>query len=107
MKKFLVMLLLSTFVMSFSASAFALEPFNDNSFMRCNNGLVTIGEKMGDVLTKCGKPVHREDVGRVFNGYTTDVQQDWTYNRGPTSFLYTLKFAGDHLMEISRGSRGY
>ena len=107
MRIFLTLLFVVTLILSFRSAAYAMMPYSSDSSLRCNNGLVTLGESKLDVFSKCGTPSNEADVGKVFNGYSTDYQQDWTYNMGSTSYLYTLKFAGNHLMQISRGSRGF
>ena len=89
--------------------------------LRCGNGLVDVGDPKIDVLRKCGKPdiVDQWDEEEVIAGSTAgqigegrrtrsfvNVEQ-WTYNFGPTRFIYILIFRNGNVAEIKTGDRGF
>ncbi len=100
------------------------------SFMRCGNRLVKLGEKKPEIAAKCGAPdfvdEYREEVFTeiVPDPFDNEINEDrspigrrflkqhqwveeWTYNRGPTRFLYYLKFRNGVLFKIETGPYGY
>ena len=89
--------------------------------LRCGNNLVDVGDQKIEVLRKCGKPdiVDRWDEEQVVAGSAADqigegrrtrvfanVEQ-WTYNFGPTRFLYILIFRNGILAEVKTGDHGF
>ena len=89
--------------------------------LRCGNNLVDVGDPKIEVLRKCGKPdiIDRWDEEEVIAGSAADqigegrrtrvfanVEQ-WTYNFGPTRFLYILTFRNGKLAEIKTGDHGF
>jgi hypothetical protein len=83
---------------------------SDSSF-RCGTDVIMLGDSNYRVLAKCGQPSAREFIGTNYMyampaGEFRDIEQ-WMYNRGPTDFVYTLKFQGGSLLEIFRGGRGF
>jgi hypothetical protein len=85
------------FVASFQDSGLADE--NESSF-RCGTGVIQLGDSNYRVLTECGPSTEKEDLG------FGDLQI-WLYNRGPTDFMYRLKFQAGSVVEIIRGDRGF
>jgi hypothetical protein len=90
----------------------ALAGTYDESF-RCGTDVIMLGDSNYRVLAKCGPPGVKEAVGTNYMyggqppaGEFRDME-NWTYNRGPTDFVYTLKFQGGSLIEIFRGGRGF
>lgn len=78
---------------------------------RCGTDLIVLGDSNLRVRAKCGTPNAKDYVGKNYlpsqpAGEVRDVEE-WTYNRGPTDFVYTLKFQGGALYEIYRGGRGF
>lgn len=72
--------------------------------MRCNNGIVAVGESTQAVLDKCGAPVsqitdspHVEKDGFVVRGAAT--VNHWSYTP-PGGIRYQLRFLDDKLVEI-------
>jgi hypothetical protein len=89
--------------------------------LRCGNDIVDVGDPKIEVLRKCGKPdiVDRWDEEQGLLGSTANrigegrsirafinVEQ-WTYNFGPTRFLYILTFKNGILTEIKTGNKGF
>lgn len=88
---------------------FALGEFDS---MRCNNGIVSVGNSKYEVLQKCGEPTRKETVYRTVNYYgrpKTRSLQEWTYDFGPNEFVYLLHFdsSGAVIKCISTNSYGY
>jgi hypothetical protein len=86
----------------------------------CHGRLVVLGASPWDVKERCGEPSAIDDVMRQFPQRAYDpisqttvyilvpVQQSiWTYNFGPTRFLYYLTFQDGKLIEITTGDYGY
>jgi hypothetical protein len=82
---------------------------------RCGNRLVSGGELIDQVFTRCGEPSFRdfsteyvsfETAPGIF--VTKEVAiETWTYNRGPREFVRYLKFRDGRLDRISEGDYGY
>ena len=85
------------FVASYPDCGLADE--SESSF-RCGTHVVQLGESNVRVLTECGPPAQKENLG----GEPLEI---WVYNRGSTDFLYRLKFREGSLVEIIRGDRGF
>ncbi|MBA1289538.1 DUF2845 domain-containing protein [Pseudomonas japonica] len=77
--------------------------------LRCNSALISVHDRMGEVLRKCGEPTSRSPQGsvRVSAGAGRRLElpvEEWTY--GPNSGMYHyLRFEGDELVRIT-GDRG-
>lgn len=77
--------------------------------LRCNSALISVHDRMGEVLRKCGEPASRSPQGsvRVNDGIGRRLDlpvEEWTY--GPNSGMYHyLRFEGDELVRIT-GDRG-
>lgn len=103
-------LVLLTVVWNAQCSDLAYAGNYDDTF-RCGTDVIVLGDSKYRVLAKCGTPFGKEYVGTNYfygqpAGEFRDVEE-WTYNRGPTDFTYTLKFQGGALIEIYRGGRGF
>jgi hypothetical protein len=89
----------------------AQPAFGDDTHLRCKSGgLIAVGESKLEVVSKCGEPASKDTVerripGSVPTGYVTIEQ--WTYNFGPSDFIYMLEFQGSTLKTIKRGERGF
>ena len=73
-------------------SALALD---DTDSLKCDNGIVQVGDSKFDVQSKCGEPSALEEGGDV-----------WIYDFGSTEFLYYLTFKHDIVEWIQVGERG-
>ena len=83
----------------------------EESTFRCGSYLIQLGDSNYRVLDECGPPMAKEVVGTNTSyapppGVFPDLEA-WIYNRGPTDFIYRLKFQGGSLVNIYRGDRGF
>lgn len=106
----LLWLMLAIFLGHAHPSGFAFAGNYEDSF-RCGTDLIMPGDSNLRVRAKCGSPTQSEYVGKNYlrsqpAGEIRDVEE-WTYNRGATDFVYTLRFQGGSLIEIYRGGRGF
>ena len=126
MKKLIIVSL--AFVLAWS---FNISQASAGSFMRCNGGrsMVSVGDSMSKVMSKCGSPVSTFNPGSTFtttstgtvrkrpygrDGYRVKVEStstetpkvQWTYNiksrYGNKFSSYTLEFEGGILTDVSR-----
>jgi hypothetical protein len=129
-KKALAVAAIICFSMLFSGShgAYArCTPCGDDG-LRCSGQIVSIDDTKSEVLSKCGEPFHietwEEERARVDHYYRYFDRHDgwqsapayikemvkieeWTYNFGPTRFLYYLTFENGRLTCIETGDYGY
>lgn len=95
--------------------------------MRCHGRIVSPGDTTYEVLAKCGPPTHIEtheesrlqiSTGHLYiydplEKYSRPwvveqvIIEEWTYNFGPHSFLYHLRFENGILDDISTGPYGF
>lgn len=78
---------------------------------RCPNGaIVSTNDRLGTVARRCDAPtsVTRRTVTRGLPyGYFETVEvEEWTYNPGPSSFVYYLTFENGVLTRIEAGGYG-
>ncbi|QWV96103.1 DUF2845 domain-containing protein [Geomonas nitrogeniifigens] len=66
---------------------------------RCNNGIATKGDTMGEVLEKCAQPAIKSG-GR-------DCSQIWLYNFGPNEFMQGVCFNGGRVSKVLSLDYGY
>ncbi|KRW59233.1 DUF2845 domain-containing protein [Pseudomonas sp. TTU2014-080ASC] len=76
-----------------------------SSTLRCESGLVSLGDSSAKVFNQCGEPVSQDfigfkEVGDEY-GFRNEVKvEEWTY--GPRNGMYYfLKFEGGRLSKIS------
>lgn len=70
--------------------------------LRCGSQLVSVGDRSGEVLQKCGEPVSRDLLGykKSANRREEFQVEEWTY--GPNSGMYQyLRFEGNRLKAIT------
>jgi len=70
--------------------------------LRCGSQLVSVGDRSGEVLQKCGEPVSRDLLGykKSVNRREEFQVEEWTY--GPNSGMYQyLRFEGNRLRAIT------
>ncbi len=88
--------------------------------LRCEGGIVSVGDSKLDLLGKCGQPTLREAqeeersrtqvdaAGRTLGGRSTVVTVErWTYNFGPRAFVQYVTLEGGRIRAVERGSYGY
>lgn len=111
--KFNICIIPLTFVvMTAATSALALT----SDSLRCNGGLVSIGDAASVVVSKCGQPTYatqREEKvvdeiaitgDRVI---ATTLIDDWTYNFGPDRFQYRILLKDARVWQIESLGYGY
>ena len=70
--------------------------------LRCGSQLISVGDRSGEVLQKCGEPVSRDLLGYKRSADRREEFQveEWTY--GPNGGMYQyLRFEGNRLKQIS------
>lgn len=83
--------------------------------MRCDGGLVSVGDTKLEVLGKCGEPFWhdrhglelREGIDSPRETATFINVDDWTYNLGPHRLLHYLRFENGRLTAIETGPYGF
>lgn len=69
--------------------------------LRCGSQLISVGDRSGEVLQKCGEPASRDFLGykRSANKREEFQVEEWVY--GPNSGMYQyLRFEGNRLVRI-------
>jgi hypothetical protein len=86
----------------------------DSGLNTCNKGRrLAIGDTTAEVVMKCGEPFDksvradeiRETTDKDRERRVSIVVEEWTYNFGPDSWIFLLKFENGKLVEIK--TRGY
>jgi hypothetical protein len=77
--------------------------------LRCDGGIVEVGDSKLDLFAKCGEPTLQEaeplavtsleDLGLLV--------ERWTYNFGPNRFIQIVSLQGGRVISIEQGSYGY
>lgn len=88
--------------------------------IRCDGGIVSVGDSKLDLVGKCGWPALQEDLvgertatvferrGQVaFNRSVTSRTERWTYDFGKNRFLQIVLLDGGRILRIERGGYGY
>lgn len=87
--------------------------------LKCGNDLATEGDRKLEVLQKCGEPLLIEEWGEeavVYVEGSDDARikrvessrfEEWTYNFGPTRFVYFLTFKDGRVTHIEHGPKGF
>ena len=87
--------------------------------LRCQGGLVSVGDTKLDLLGKCGRPTLAEQRtvergGAVLVGRQGTLDQvaavpveTWTYNFGPRQFVQFVTLEAGRITAVERGSYGY
>lgn len=83
----------------------------------CRGGLVTIGDTIGEVISKCGEPSHsssrndkRIEADSRYSRdrtVTTIRVDDWIYNFGPNQFQYQVIFENGRVARFESLGYGY
>lgn len=69
--------------------------------LRCGSQLISVGDRSGEVLQKCGEPASRDFLGykRSANKREEFQVEEWVY--GPNGGMYQyLRFEGNRLVRI-------
>lgn len=79
--------------------------------LRCDGGVVSVGDTTATVLAACGEPHHRTGYQRQYRPADApgtlrviDVET-WTYRRGYGRFILHLQLEGGRVIRIDRGPR--
>ncbi len=88
--------------------------------IRCDGGLVSVGDTKLDLLAKCGAPAlvdpMTQERGAVRGSPTDSVAytrrivstvEIWSYDFGPQRFTYLVTLEGGRVIGIERGSYGH
>jgi uncharacterized protein DUF2845 len=91
-----------------------------DSSLRCDGGIVSVGDSKLDLVGKCGWPALQEDLagertttvferrGQVaFNRSVTAKAERWTYDFGPNRFIQIVVLESGKILRIDRGGYGY
>lgn len=81
--------------------------------LRCGDQLVSLGDSKVEVSAKCGEPMlrtqHNESVeetdGTTKHRFTKSIDE-WTFNFGPSEFIYFLRFENGQLADLRSGGYG-
>lgn len=105
--------LTASVLMLFLTSTYAVA----TDSMRCQGGIVSIGDTAGAVMSKCGQPAYttqreRKDVEADSTGsgskvITTITIDDWTFNFGSNEFQYRLVLENGRVTGIESLDYGY
>lgn len=89
-----------------ASTAFGTE----SGSLRCQRGIVSLGDMMAEVVAKCGDPTfttsRQESRGDRARFWTVTID-DWTYNFGPDQFMYNLVFENGRVIRIDSLDWGY
>ncbi len=76
--------------------------------IRCDGGIVSVGDSRLDLVAKCGLPAMQE--AEAITSSVVDaalVIERWTYNFGPDRFLVIVSLRGGKVIAVERGGYGY
>ncbi len=76
--------------------------------IRCDGGIVSVGDSKLDLFAKCGEPSLQEAESVAFG--TVDLSlliERWTYNFGPDRFMVIVSLQGGKVIAVERGGYGY
>jgi Protein of unknown function (DUF2845) len=77
--------------------------------IRCDGGIVSVGDSRLDLFAKCGPPAlqEAEAVVTTANVDLGLVIERWTYNFGPERFIQIVSLKGGKVIAVERGGYGY
>ncbi len=111
MKSIICFALFTLFAMAAQTSAYAVT----SDSMRCDGGLISVGDVASDVMGKCGQPTYatkREE--KIVDEFvprehviTTVVIDDWTFNFGPDRLQYRVILKNGRVWQIESLFYGY
>ena len=96
-------------------ASFALVIAGPASALRCGNNIVDVGDTKIEVLAKCGEPTLKEEVGEDLtrerdsseSKFAKRYVEKWTYNFGPTRFIYVITIRNGKVIDISAEDKGF
>lgn len=113
MKRMLRIVQIVLFLLTIQATGFA----SDTGTMRCNGGIVSIGDTAGEVISKCGQPAFatQREQKKIEEGpkgsrertVTVVTIDDWTFNFGPNQFQYQVLLENGRVTRIESLDYGY
>ena len=89
-RKFLLLLL---FVFTSEVAAIDINFTTDQSSLRCNGGIVSVGDVDRAVINKCGEPL-------TVTKREADSYDIWVYQFGASKFMFYLGFLHGKLQRI-------
>ena len=89
-----IILLVALLFLLFSKETFS-EDLSDEDSFKCHKGIVSLGDTKFSVIKKCGEPSFKDKFG-----------DKWVYDRGPSYFVYYIKFSSGKVLRISSGEHG-
>ena len=100
-----ILLLLVLLISGAPSPVFAQTSSSD---LRCDGGLISVGDYASELLRKCGEPIYatqREQkiVEESFTGdhiITTVLIDDWTFNFGPNRFQCRILLRNSRVWKI-------
>ncbi|HTZ40959.1 MAG TPA: DUF2845 domain-containing protein [Syntrophales bacterium] len=84
----------------------ACSAWATDDIFRCGGNTVDRGDTTVRVLSLCGKPDFREELGDKEASSGKRVEK-WHYNRGVGDFVYALTFEDGVLESVENAGRGY
>jgi hypothetical protein len=92
-----------------------------DEIFRCGNNTAVRGDTTVRVLSLCGKPDFKEEMGEKEEGTVVENEQGdttsfkkekkrvekWHYNRGVGDYIYALTFENGVLQSVESTGRGY
>jgi hypothetical protein len=111
MKTIFCFMLLSALVIAAQPDAGAMT----TDALRCDGGLISIGDIAPDVIRKCGEPAYATQREQKFvegdipgeRIVTTVVIDDWTFNFGPNKFQHRILLRNNKVWRIEVLDYGY
>ena len=113
MKTSFLLILFTSLIVTFQTTSYAVE----TGTLSCHGGIVSIGDTVGEVISKCGQPAYttqreRKNVEQAANGardktITSTTIDDWTFNFGPNQFQYRLVLENGRVTQIESLDYGY
>jgi hypothetical protein len=81
----------------------------DQDGARCDGGLIELGDGPTTVQTRCGEPTARDrrvEAGPSARPNDIVTVDEWTYDRGPQSFVLVLRFENGRLARVEEQDYG-
>jgi hypothetical protein len=79
--------------------------------IRCDGGIVSVGDARLDLFARCGPPTLQETepvvTARTSSENVGLLIERWTYNLGTGRFIQIVSLQGGKIIAIERGSYGY
>lgn len=87
-------------------AVWACSAWATDDIFRCGSNTVDRGDTTVRVLSLCGKPDFKEELGEK-EASTGKRVEKWHYNRGVGDFVYALTFEDGVLENVENAGRGY